>query len=66
MKEIPKHVREGKPLKIVVLRPLSSKTTLGENIFELKDGKNYEKKTIEVIPAAWAGKGILGCKFDPI
>jgi len=38
----------------------------GEGIFELKDGKKYRKIVLHVVPSVWIGKGLLGCKIDPL
>jgi hypothetical protein len=65
MKEIPKYVKEGRPIQVVVLRQVNEMKT-GQGIFQLKDGRKYEKITVEVVPAFWSGRGLLGCKIDPL
>lgn len=65
IKQIPKYVKEGSPLAIIVLRPTVDEAE-GETVFLLKDGKKYEKISCKVLPSKWMGKGLLGCKIDPL
>lgn len=32
----------------------------------MKDGKYYRKITVQVVPHPWQGRGMLGCKIDPL
>ena len=32
----------------------------------MKDGNKYEKIACKVTPMKWIGKGLLGCKLDPL
>ena len=72
IKQIPKHVKEGHKIVVIVLRMVeivseSSESDLKkEEIYLLKDGKHYKKIKCDVIPEKWTGRGLLGCKIDPI
>jgi hypothetical protein len=56
-------VAEKVPVKIVVLRESGGETK--EKVHTLS-GKEYCKWVVEVVPEKWAGRGILGCKIDPL
>lgn len=58
-------MKEETPMAIVILRQTADEA-IGENIFLLKDGKKYEKISCKVTPNKWMGKGLLGCKIDPL
>jgi hypothetical protein len=32
----------------------------------MKDNKKYAKIEIVVVPSHWEGRGLLGCKIDPL
>jgi hypothetical protein len=32
----------------------------------MKDGNHYQKITLKVVPNFWQGRGMLGCKIDPL
>lgn len=65
LKQIPRHVKEGLEIDIAVMRKVSQDAS-GENIFELKDGNKYQRTKCKVTPSTWEGKGLLGCKIDPL
>ena len=65
LKQLPKYVKEGNPIPIVVMRKCADEGS-GPNIFILKDGNKYEKIKCTVVPSKWVGKGLLGCKIDPL
>jgi hypothetical protein len=35
-------------------------------IYQLKDEKSYYKLKLAITPAKWSGRGLLGCKIDPL
>lgn len=65
-KQIASVVKEGIPLKVVIMRKVDSENKVEGQMFELKDGNKYEKMTLELIPGRWEGRGLLGCKIDPL
>lgn len=64
IKSIPKHVAEGVPVKIVVLREAGGGPH-AEKVHTLA-GREFYKIVVSVRPEKWAGRGILGCKIDPL
>lgn len=62
IKQIPHVVVENRPLRIVVLREAAQDSLNTHSI----NGKKYAKIVVEVKPERWSGRGLLGCKIDPI
>lgn len=71
-KQIPRFVKEGLKIKLILLRKMTDSQeqelymSQGIKCYQLKDKNHYAKLEIEVIPSQWIGKGLLGCKIDPI
>ena len=65
-KQIVSVVKEGIPLNVVIMRKVDSENKVEGKVFELKDGNKYEKMILELIPGKWEGRGLLGCKIDPL
>jgi hypothetical protein len=65
MKQIPTIVKEGVPIKVIVMRKATEGETLDYPSFELKDKNRYYRIELFLVPARWEGKGLLGCKIDP-
>ena len=65
IKEIPKYVKEGVPVVLITLRMTQDEAD-EKTIFRLKDGNNYQKIKCEITPSKWIGKGLIGCKIDPL
>lgn len=60
-------MKESRPIKIVVMRPLGENTNEKyDKLFTLKDKKSYAKVELNIIPQRWSGRGLLGCKIDPL
>ena len=53
-------------MKVVIMRKVDSEQKVEGKIFELKDGNKYEKMILELTPGRWEGRGLLGCKIDPL
>lgn len=66
IKQIPRFVKDGLPIDIVLMRKLEGKEENGDKSFALKDGQRYLRVDLKVTPTIWEGKGLLGCKFNPL
>ena len=59
-------MKEGHPMKIVIMREVSGEEKPEGEVFLLKNGKNYQKRELMLTPGRWEGRGLLGCKIDSI
>jgi len=66
-KQLPSTVREGEPVRVVVMRKMEGEKESTEYpVFELKDQQKYYKMTLSVLPGRWKGRGLLGCQINPL
>ena len=63
IKAIPRVVQEGLPLKLVVMR-LAAKDSESK-VFNVR-GEERVRVDLVLTPRKWEGRGLLGCKIDPI
>lgn len=62
--QLPTVVKEGVSMSVVVMRK-TPKTEEGQkSLFLLKDGHHYLKIMLQLTPARWEGRGLLGCILD--
>lgn len=66
MKQIASAVREGIAVRLVVMRKVSASEQHAAPVFTLKDGEEYYRLELHLTPARWEGRGLLGCKIDPL
>ena len=59
-------VREGQGVRVVVMRVVGEGGEEKWPVFRLKDGRDYAKVEMLVTPRVWHGRGLLGCKIDPL
>ena len=66
LKQIAGVVKESVVVSIVIMRVVEGQTKSEGAVFRLKDGNDYIKIKIQLTPSRWEGRGLLGCKIDPI
>jgi len=66
IKQIPHVVVENRPLRIAVLREVAEGSYSGPEKIHDISGRHYIKHVVEVKPERWSGRGLLGCKIDPL
>ena len=65
-KQLAGSVKEGQPVREVVMRVKTEEKVAKWPVFRLKDGKDYAKVELTITPRPWHGRGLLGCKIDPL